>query len=121
MRGRAAARCNKGIEVLLAVALEHFVLVVVRVLRGPSQADESARKLRRLLHCQWCEARLFLRQGNVPDGGWLRGRPSPWKRRTANERSFSRCLTAVFSADALPCTCHRSLPGRTAVQLGPLW
>ncbi|CAF94105.1 unnamed protein product, partial [Tetraodon nigroviridis] len=87
---RAAARCNKGVEVLLAVALEHFVLVVVRVLRGPSQADESARKLRRLLHCQWCEARLFLKQGNMVD-------------------------------DALPCTCHGSLPGRTAVQLGPLW
>lgn len=65
---RAAARCNKGIEVLLAVALEHFVLVVVRVLRGPSQADESAKKLRKLVHCQWCEARAFLRQGNMADG-----------------------------------------------------
>ncbi|TNM87749.1 hypothetical protein fugu_005970 [Takifugu bimaculatus] len=87
---RAAARCNKGIEVLLAVALEHFVLVVVRVLRGPSQADESAKKLRKLVHCQWCEARAFLRQGNLAD-------------------------------DTLPCTCHGSLPGRTALQLGPLW
>ncbi|XP_039667447.1 TRMT1-like protein [Perca fluviatilis] len=87
---RAAARCNKGIEVLLAVALEHFVLVVVRVLRGPTQADESAKKLRKLLHCQWCEERVFLRQGTMVD-------------------------------DSLPCNCHGSLPGRTAVQLGPLW
>lgn len=55
---------------LLAVALEHFVLVVVRVLRGPSQADESVKKLRRLVHCQWCEARLFLKQGTMVDGGW---------------------------------------------------
>ncbi|WP_163597454.1 hypothetical protein [Klebsiella pneumoniae] len=38
---RAAARCNKGIGVLFAVALEHFVLVVVRVLRGPTSADET--------------------------------------------------------------------------------
>ncbi|KAF3835555.1 hypothetical protein F7725_028113 [Dissostichus mawsoni] len=65
---RAAARCNKGIEVLLAVALEHFVLVVVRVLRGPTQADESTKKLQ-----------------------------------------------------TLPCNCHGSMPGKTAVQLGPLW
>nr|XP_020464682.1 TRMT1-like protein isoform X2 [Monopterus albus] len=64
---RAAARCNKGIEVLLAVALEHFVLVVVRVLRGPTQADESAKKLRKLVHCQWCEARVFLKLGNMVD------------------------------------------------------
>ncbi|KAI3369142.1 hypothetical protein L3Q82_026094, partial [Scortum barcoo] len=87
---RAAARCNKGIEVLLAVAMEHFVLVVVRVLRGPTQADESAKKLRKLVHCQWCEERVFLKQGNMVD-------------------------------DTLPCNCHGSLPGKTAVQLGPLW
>lgn len=65
---RAAARCNKGIEVLLAVALEHFVLVVVRVLRGPTQADESAKKLRQLLHCQWCEERVFLKPGSMVEG-----------------------------------------------------
>ncbi|KAM4574647.1 TRMT1-like protein [Fundulus diaphanus] len=87
---RAAARCNKGIEVLLAVALEHFVLVVVRVLRGPTQADESTKKLRKLVHCQWCEERVFLKLGNMVD-------------------------------DTLPCNCHGSLPGKTAVQLGPLW
>ncbi|KAM9762922.1 TRMT1-like protein isoform 1-T1 [Menidia menidia] len=87
---RAAARCNKGIEVLLAVALEHFVLVVVRVLRGPTQADESVKQLRRLVHCQWCEERVFLKLGNMVD-------------------------------DTLPCNCHGSLPGKTAVQLGPLW
>ncbi|XP_029988859.1 TRMT1-like protein isoform X2 [Sphaeramia orbicularis] len=87
---RAAARCNKGIEVLLAVALEHFVLVVVRVLRGPTQADESAKKLRKLVHCQWCEERVFLKMTNMVD-------------------------------DTLPCNCHGSLPGKTAVQLGPLW
>uniref|UniRef100_A0A671USF0 tRNA (guanine(27)-N(2))-dimethyltransferase n=1 Tax=Sparus aurata TaxID=8175 RepID=A0A671USF0_SPAAU len=91
---RAAARCNKGIEVLLAVALEHFVLVVVRVLRGPTQADESAKKLRKLVHCQWCEERVFLKQGNMVD---------------------------VSPPDTLPCNCHGSLPGKTAVQLGPLW
>uniref|UniRef100_A0A8C2XDI9 tRNA (guanine(26)-N(2))-dimethyltransferase n=1 Tax=Cyclopterus lumpus TaxID=8103 RepID=A0A8C2XDI9_CYCLU len=90
---RAAARCNKGIEVLLAVALEHFVLVVVRVLRGPTQADESAKKLRKLVHCQWCEERVFLKLGNMVDGEF----------------------------NTLPCNCHGSLPGRTAVQLGPLW
>ncbi|XP_028312593.1 TRMT1-like protein isoform X3 [Gouania willdenowi] len=87
---RAAARCNKGIEVLMAVALEHFVLVVVRVLRGPTQADESARKLRKLVHCQWCEERIFLKQGSMVD-------------------------------ETLPCSCHGSLPGKTTVQLGPLW
>ncbi|XP_040039519.2 tRNA (guanine(27)-N(2))-dimethyltransferase isoform X1 [Gasterosteus aculeatus] len=87
---RAAARCNKGIEVLLAVALEHFVLVVVRVLRGPTQADETAKRLRKLVHCQWCEERVFLKLGNMVD-------------------------------ETLPCNCHGSLPGKTAVQLGPLW
>ncbi|XP_055498147.1 TRMT1-like protein isoform X1 [Leucoraja erinacea] len=91
---RAAARCNKGIEVLLAVALEHFVLVVVRVLRGPSQADESLKKIRRLIHCQWCEERVF----------------------------YKKCHMLEESAyQQLPCDCHGSMPGKTAVELGPLW
>ncbi|XP_053531705.1 TRMT1-like protein isoform X1 [Ictalurus punctatus] len=91
---RAAARCNKGIEVLLAVALEHFLLVVVRVLRGPTQADETAKKLRQLLHCQWCEERVFLKPGSMVEENQYR---------------------------QLPCQCHGSMPGKTAVELGPLW
>ncbi|CAL8349769.1 unnamed protein product [Gadus morhua 'NCC'] len=89
---RAAARCNKGMEVLLAVALEHFVLVVVRVLRGPTQADEAAKRLRQLIHCQWCEERVFLKRGSLVD-----------------------------DTSQLPCHCHGSMPGKTAVELGPLW
>ncbi|XP_072198769.1 TRMT1-like protein [Excalfactoria chinensis] len=91
---RAAARCNKGIEVLLAVALEHFVLVVVRVLRGPSPADDSAKKIRYLIHCQWCEERIFQKEGSM-----------------VVENPYQQ----------LPCDCHGSMPGRTAVVLGPLW
>ncbi|XP_064310449.1 TRMT1-like protein isoform X2 [Phalacrocorax carbo] len=91
---RAAARCNKGIEVLLAVALEHFVLVVVRVLRGPSPADDSAKKIRYLIHCQWCEERIFQKEGNMLE-------ENPYQQ--------------------LPCDCHGSMPGKTAVVLGPLW
>uniref|UniRef100_A0A8C7JU67 tRNA (guanine(27)-N(2))-dimethyltransferase n=1 Tax=Oncorhynchus kisutch TaxID=8019 RepID=A0A8C7JU67_ONCKI len=91
---RAAARCNKGIEVLLAVAVEHFVLVVVRVLRGPTQADESAKRIRQLIHCQWCEERVFLKQGSMVEENLYR---------------------------QLPCNCHGSMPGKTAVELGPLW
>ncbi|NXH14267.1 TRM1L protein, partial [Bucco capensis] len=91
---RAAARCNKGIEVLLTVALEHFVLVVVRVLRGPSSADDSTRKIRYLIHCQWCEERIFQKEGNMVE-------ENPYQQ--------------------LPCDCHGSMPGKTAVVLGPLW
>ncbi|XP_075033510.1 tRNA (guanine(27)-N(2))-dimethyltransferase isoform X2 [Mixophyes fleayi] len=91
---RAAARCNKGIEVLLSVALEHFVLVIVRVLRGPSLADESAKMINTLIHCHWCEERIFQKEGNMIE-------ENPYKQ--------------------LPCDCHKSMPGRSAVMLGPLW
>uniref|UniRef100_A0A8C6Y263 tRNA (guanine(27)-N(2))-dimethyltransferase n=1 Tax=Naja naja TaxID=35670 RepID=A0A8C6Y263_NAJNA len=91
---RAAARCNKGIEVLFAVALEHFVLVQVRVLRGPSSADDTVKKIRYLIHCQWCEERIFKREGNM-----IEDNPY-WQ---------------------LPCNCHNQMTGKTAVELGPLW
>ncbi|XP_060088378.1 TRMT1-like protein [Heteronotia binoei] len=91
---RAAARCNKGIEVLFAVALEHFVLVEVRVLRGPSPADDTVKKIRYLIHCQWCEERVFKKEGNMIE-------ENPYRQ--------------------LPCDCHSSMTGKTAVELGPLW
>ena len=50
------------------MALEHFVLVVVRVLRGPTSADETAKKIQYLIHCQWCEERIFQKDGNMVEG-----------------------------------------------------
>uniref|UniRef100_A0A8D2J3Z0 tRNA (guanine(27)-N(2))-dimethyltransferase n=2 Tax=Varanus komodoensis TaxID=61221 RepID=A0A8D2J3Z0_VARKO len=91
---RAAARCNKGIEVLLAVALEHFVLVQVRVLRGPSPADDTVKKIRYLIHCQWCEERVFKKEGNMIE-------ENPYRQ--------------------LPCDCYSRMTGKTANELGPLW
>ncbi|KAM5135018.1 TRMT1-like protein isoform 2-T2 [Mantella aurantiaca] len=91
---RAAARCNKGIEVLLSVALEHFVLVIIRVLRGPSLADESIKMISNLIHCHWCEERIFQKEGTMLE-------ENPYKQ--------------------LPCDCHKSMPGRSAALLGPLW
>ncbi|XP_072260128.1 TRMT1-like protein isoform X2 [Pyxicephalus adspersus] len=91
---RAAARCNKGIEVLLSVAVEHFVLVIVRVLRGPSLADESLKMINNLIHCHWCEERIFQKEGTMLE-------ENPYKQ--------------------LPCDCHKSMPGRSAALLGPMW
>nr|XP_020650753.1 TRMT1-like protein isoform X1 [Pogona vitticeps] len=91
---RAAARCNKGIDVLFAVALEHFVLVEVRVLRGPSPADDTVKKIRYLIHCQWCEERVFKKEGNMVE-------ENPYR--------------------LLPCDCYSRMTGKTAVELGPLW
>ncbi|KAE8611055.1 hypothetical protein XENTR_v10012320 [Xenopus tropicalis] len=91
---RAAARYNKGIDVLLSVAVEHFVLVVVRVLRGPTQADESIHKIHSLIHCQWCEERIFQKEGNMVQ-------ENPYKN--------------------LPCDCQESMQGNSAVVLGPMW
>ncbi|KAM3922820.1 TRMT1-like protein isoform 2-T2 [Leptodactylus fuscus] len=91
---RSAARCNKGIDVLLSVALEHFVLVIVRVQRGPTLADESMKMINNLIHCHWCEERIFQKEGNMIE-------ENPYK--------------------LLPCDCHKSMPGRSAVMLGPVW
>ncbi|XP_068118483.1 TRMT1-like protein [Hyperolius riggenbachi] len=91
---RAAARCNKGIEVLLSVALEHFVLVIVRVLRGPTPTDDSIKMINNLIHCHWCEERVFQKEGNMLE-----------------ENPYNQ----------LPCDCHESMPGRSAVLLGPVW
>ncbi|KAI8518299.1 TRMT1-like protein [Branchiostoma belcheri] len=91
---RAAARCNKGVDVLLSLVAEHFLLVVVRVLRGPSYADACLERVQGVIHCQLCQERVF--------------QPND---RMLNENNYT----------FLPCSCHVGAPGKTAVLLGPVW
>ncbi|XP_033102089.1 TRMT1-like protein [Anneissia japonica] len=91
---KAAARCNKGIEVLVSVAYEHFILVMVRVVRGPQHADLSVEKVQQVIHCLICGDRCFL-QGN----------------HTVESDYYGK----------LKCNCKQTSPGKTAVFLGPVW
>ncbi|XP_061169609.1 TRMT1-like protein [Saccostrea echinata] len=91
---RSASRCNKGLDVLLTACIEDTFLIVLRVCRGPQNADKSLDQIKEQLHCQICEERCFLPGGLTPV-----------------ENPYS----------LLPCSCHEEVPGRTAVVLGPMW
>ncbi|XP_076034227.1 tRNA methyltransferase 1 isoform X2 [Oratosquilla oratoria] len=91
---RSAAKCNKGIEVLCCVALKSFITVIIRVIRGPSAANECVRKIRQLLHCCMCEDRVFYPLSAYPI-----------------ENPYS----------LLSCDCRRQSSGKLAVILGPVW
>ncbi|OWF56094.1 TRMT1-like protein [Mizuhopecten yessoensis] len=91
---RAAAKCNKGVEVLYVLFVEDFFLVAVKVLRGPKFADSCTDRIRRLLHCQMCEERVFYPLTNTPI-----------------EHPYT----------LLPCRCQDTTPGKTALVLGPMW
>ncbi|XP_071505368.1 TRMT1-like protein [Diadema antillarum] len=90
----AAARCNKGVEVLACVAVEHFVLVILRVRRGAGQADRSVGLVKHVLHCQMCKERCFV----------------------DNSLTVPSSLYPLLS-----CSCHQNSPGKTAILLGPVW
>ncbi|KAK3859764.1 hypothetical protein Pcinc_034144 [Petrolisthes cinctipes] len=91
---RAAAKCNKGVEVVCCVALKSFITVVVRVLRGPSAANKCVRKVHRIIHCCLCEDRAFYPQTVYPI-----------------EQPYS----------LLSCGCRSKSAGKVAVELGPVW
>lgn len=91
---RAAAKCNKGIEVVCCLALKSFITVIVRVLRGPSAANKCVRKIRRLIHCCLCEDRAFYPETVYPI-----------------EQPYS----------LLSCDCRSRSAGKLAVELGPVW
>ena len=65
---RAAAKCNKGIEVMCCVAIKSHITVIVKILRGPAAATECVHKIRRLLHCCICEDRVFYPETIYPIG-----------------------------------------------------
>ena len=68
---REAAKCNKGLTVLYAVCVEDFLLLCVRVLRGPKLADSMLLNIGHVLHCRICEDRAFYPDGMAPVGTLL--------------------------------------------------
>lgn len=65
---RAAARCNKGVKVLVTAVVEHFVFTAVHIYRGSRFADKCAASIKKVLHCQLCEERTFLPNTCTPLG-----------------------------------------------------
>ncbi|XP_048773596.2 TRMT1-like protein isoform X2 [Ostrea edulis] len=91
---RSATKCNKGLDVLLTACVEDTFLIVMRVCRGPQHADKTLDLIQTQLYCQICEERCFLPSGLTP---------------VENPHHM------------LQCSCHKEMPGRTAVILGPMW
>ncbi|KAL4224069.1 TRMT1-like protein [Mactra antiquata] len=91
---RAAARYQKGIEVLYTMCLEDHFLIVIRAIKNHQQAVESMEKCRKILHCLFCEERVMY-------------------------PSMSSPIEDPYSL--IPCDCKKSNPGKTAVILGPMW
>ncbi|XP_025112396.1 TRMT1-like protein isoform X3 [Pomacea canaliculata] len=89
-----AARSNKGICVLYTVSLEDALLISIRVTKGPKIADDTLQSIAHVLHCRICEERTFYPENMAP-------------------------VEAPYSM--LGCDCHKKIPGKTAVILGPLW
>ncbi|KAJ9576465.1 hypothetical protein L9F63_006678 [Diploptera punctata] len=91
---RAAARYNKGLHVLLSLAFKSSFTVILTVKRGPTDANKSIRNIRKLVHCSMCEDRTFYPLTNYP---------------------------VESPSSLLGCGCSRRLPGKVAVELGPIW
>ena len=54
---REAAKCHKGLTVLYTLSMEDFLLLCVRVVRGPKAADAMLTNIGYVLHCRICEER----------------------------------------------------------------
>lgn len=89
---RAAARFNKGLEVLYTLNIADHLLIAVRVIR--KHGEQCTNLCRHVLHCLLCEERVV-----HPDTHTVI--ESPYK--------------------LLPCNCKAANPGKTAVILGPMW
>ncbi|XP_055957520.1 TRMT1-like protein [Patella vulgata] len=76
------------------MSMDDFLLISVKSHRGPHLADKANQRLRWLLHCRFCEERVFLPKQKAPI-------ENPY--------------------NLLPCKCNSEKPGKTAVELGPLW
>lgn len=91
---KAAGRFNKALEPQYVLAVEDTFLVCVKVMRGNAASEASVNQVGRLLHCRFCEEKVFLPTQLAP-------------------------LDDPYSL--LPCPCKSNNLGKTAVLLGPMW
>ncbi|XP_012941753.1 TRMT1-like protein [Aplysia californica] len=90
----SAGRYNKALVPQYVLAVEDFLLVCVKVTRGHTATESSVNEICKLMHCRFCEERVFMPQQLAPV-----------------ENPYSM----------LPCQCKEKNPGKTAVLLGPMW
>lgn len=91
---RAAAKHSKGISVLYVVSQDDYLLITLQVQRGQKAVASSLNNVCQLLHCRFCEERVFLSNQLAP-----------------HENVY----------DLLACACRSNNLGKTAVVLGPMW
>ncbi|XP_014272646.1 TRMT1-like protein [Halyomorpha halys] len=92
---RTAAKFNKAISVLCCVSYINTVTITVKVQKGPLLANKMLENIRLLKHCMVCQNRKFFPQH---DG-------------------FTQDPNEV----KLDCSCANKAPGKTNLELGPVW
>ena len=65
---RSAAKYSKGISVQYVVSQEDYLLIAMKVHRGQKAVDFSLNNICQLLHCRFCEERVFLSNQLAPHG-----------------------------------------------------
>ncbi|XP_065346161.1 TRMT1-like protein [Cloeon dipterum] len=91
---RSAARSNRGIRVMWVYNFKSSISMLLQVDKGPAKANESLKNTRSLIHCNICEERAF-----YPDTNYV------------IENPYS----------LLACSCKSKMPGKTAINIGPVW
>jgi tRNA (guanine26-N2/guanine27-N2)-dimethyltransferase len=122
----AAARREKGIEVLYALSTEHFLQLAVRVTRGRKVADACVAQVQPLLYCVECDERAF---GMLPTCG--HAPPSPYSFFMGSAAPESDAATLAVGRKRQSVDGAASSPKRTASSaaaaaadvrvLGPCW
>jgi tRNA G26 N,N-dimethylase Trm1 len=85
----------------------------VQIDKGPAKANESLKNVRSLIHCNICEDRAFYPDTNYVDGNFSVTR--------SNMRRFKMLFFTEHPYSLLSCGCKTTMPGKTAINIGPVW
>ncbi|KAJ1520547.1 hypothetical protein ONE63_003664 [Megalurothrips usitatus] len=91
---RSAAIHSKGIDVLCVLSVKSTITIIVKILKGPVQANGCVGNVKQLVHCNMCEDRAFYPSSSYPV-------ENPGK--------------------LLSCKCVETTPGKVVVNIGPIW
>lgn len=122
---RSAAVHSKGLEILCVMCVKSTITIIAKVIKRPAHASSCMAKVRRFVHCNLCEDRAF-----YPSSVYAFGK-MVFNLCCTNVTSFpTRACRAVLDegisisdnpGKLLSCKCSEQYPGKSVVDLGPVW
>lgn len=106
---------------MCVLSLKSTITIIVKVLKGPAQANNCMSNVKQLVHCNMCEDRAFYPSSVFPVGQLIAVIDCLNTDCQMSTLAFNLCFIADNPGRLLSCKCIERTPGKVVMNVGPVW